>query len=652
MSAHDSQLLAEGLVSALVASGVHDVVYCPGSRSAPLAYALADAERRGEVRVHVRLDERGAAFVAVGLSRAGMLGTGVPTLQDCGGRGSRPDTPLMDGRVPPRSHSGGQDNLPDEGDAASCAGVAGRAAAVTLAGARAVAVVTTSGGAVAELHAGVAEACHSGLPLIVVSADRPFELRGVGASQTTTQPGIFGPHVRATWDVPAGTLSDRRLTALVTRVVATAIGAPTGEPGPVHLNVGFRDPLVPDPATRRSGLTPISGVAGGAEAVCSAPASRLAAGTSGVGVRPFPLQPVAWEEVIDPGLRTVVVAGDGADPRAGEWARLADIPLLAEPSSGVTTSPAWVPHQQALLAPGAPGDGIEQVVLTGRPTLSRPVSALMAREGVRLVVHSPSPSWTDPAGHADVVVGALLDPVAPHEDHAWRQSWRRVGARVGERVRAELQSEGELTQASVAATVWEAPPGVLLLGASTPIRAVDLVAGAPGRADVVSNRGLAGIDGTIATARGLAWGSGQAVRALMGDLTFFHDASSLAATEGAEMVDVQVLVVDDHGGAIFAGLEHGRPEYAGDYPRWFATPQVASVEDLARAYGVAYQEVDTQVQLEALLAEPIRGLSVVHIRVWRDPRALARLAAAPDEERDALSAGPRASTGAPSRTGE
>lgn len=612
MSAYPSQLLAEGLVQALAAAGVRDVVYCPGSRSAPLAYALADAERAGALRVHVRLDERGAAFVAVGLSRAGMLAAVPPDAVPSHAVPPRPVPSAPAAEAPGAIAPAGRTAAVDEGDT-PLPGVAH-----TGAGARAVAVVTTSGGAVAELHAGIAEASHSDLPLVVVSADRPFELRGVGASQTTTQPGIFGPHVRAGWDVPAGTPADRRLGALVTRAVATAIGAPSGEPGPVHLNVGFRDPLVPDPQHR------------GAR-VMGAPGPHVMSGAP---------TPVPWEDVVDPTLRTVVVAGDGADPRAGDWAEAAGIPLLAEPTSGATTSAAWVPHQQGLLAPGGPGDEVEQVVLTGRTTLSRPVSTLLAREDVRVVVQAGNPRWADPAGCAAVVVPALVAPVGPHPDGGWRRRWVLAAAEIDHRVQEMVDGEDTesdrrggdpegITMAAAAAAVWDCPPGVLLLGASTTVRAVDLVAGTPGRRDVVSNRGLAGIDGTVATALGLAWGAERPVCAVMGDLTFFHDASSLAMTEGERPADVRVVVLDDHGGSIFAGLEHGRPEYTEDFPHWFATPQSVSVQALAQAYGAAYREVGSPGELRGVLAGPVGGLEVVHVRVRRDPAALAALAQAP-----------------------
>ncbi len=549
-----SEILADGVVRALAACGVRDVVYCPGSRDAPLAYALARAEREGLLRAHVRLDERGAAFLAVGLSRAAGIGSA-------------------------------QAFAP-------------------------VAVVTTSGGAVAELHAGVAEASHSGIPLIVVSADRPFELLGVGASQTTHQPGLFGSHVRDVWDVPADTPAGPSLDGIVTRAVSAALGVPSGRPGPVQINVGFRDPLVP--------LT----WPGGPESEV-APVERSSAS---LPTRILSAEPVAtpWEDALDPTLATVIVAGDGADPHAGEWAERAGVPLLAEPTSGATTSSAWVPHQQALLDTVL-AEGIRQVLVTGRPTLSRPVTALLSRPDIRLIVHSPVPGWVDVAGRAELVAAALDPAPAPHPDVEWAQAWRRAGVAVDRAMRPMVVAAGDArpTLASVARAVWEDVEGTLLLGASLTIRAVDLVAGAPGRAAVVSNRGLAGIDGTIATALGLAWGGAGPVNALMGDLTFFHDASSLMLSDSNPEADVRIVVLDDHGGSIFSTLEHGRDRYVDVHERWFATPQNAHVEDLARAYGAAFRRVGTMGDLRAVLGEPVRGREIIHVPLESDASLLA-----------------------------
>lgn len=542
--------LARAIVATLHAHGVRDVVYSPGSRCAPFAYALAQFEQAGLLRVHVRIDERGAGFFAVGLSRAGSF---------------------HDGRV--------EVSLP-----------------------RPVALIGTSGGAIAEYHAAVAEASHSSLPLIVVSADRPFEMQGVGASQTTRQVGIFADHVRDSWSIPAGITADHHVSAIVGRAVARACGAPNGRPGPVHMNVALRDPLTPD----------------------SWPLPDLPALSFGPKVhRSLPVE-LPWESVVDPSLRTVIIAGDDAAPEACEWAECAQIPLLAEPTSGVTHSSAWIPFQQAFLQSGVGLSAeIEQVIVTGRPTLSRPVSALLAREDVRIIVVSEHEEWPDVAGRADEVVAALGLARAPHSDADWLPAWRRLADAASIRVADLLREDaGTLTLPQIARQVWSQPVSTLVLGASNTVRAFDVAVDQPAPGFVVANRGLAGIDGTIATAYGLARASGSPVRAVMGDLTFFHDVSSLAVTAPETHPDVHIIVVDDEGGGIFASLEHGREQFTSLYPRWFDTRQEVSVSDLAAAYGAQYCEVNSENALAQELARPIHGVRVCHIRIPRPTAVL------------------------------
>lgn len=561
----DSIEVSRSIVATLQAHGVRDVVYSPGSRCAPFAYVLAQAEAEGLLRVHIRLDERGAAFFAIGLARA--VDPGAPF--------------------------------------------------------RPVALVGTSGGAIAEYHAGVAEAFHSQIPLIIVSADRPFEMRGVGASQTTEQAGIFGPHTRGVWDIPAGPAHHVR--GCVTRAIARALGRPSGVPGPVQINVGLRDPLVPS-------SLPFPVFPSDSAEVVSQIAERQ------------PL-PVAWEDCVDSSLRTVILAGDGADVDAVDWADAAQIPILAEPTSGVSMSPLWVPFQQAFLQPGSTlGEQIEQVVVTGRPTLSRPVSRLLARETVRVIVVSTDPEWVDVAGHAAAVVPALLPAQNAHQvtttreaiagdiqSPEWLAAWLSAAQTARSRARDFLRSNSDslpsapLSVPVVADLVWKAQVPTLILGASNTIRAIDLVASTPSNAHVISQRGLAGIDGTIATAFGLARGSEQPVRVLMGDLTFFHDVSSLAVTEPEATPDMHIIVLDDGGGGIFASLEHGRQEFSDLYPRWFATQQRADIAHLTLAYGGEYVSVSTLSELEAELARPIQGVRVTHVRVPRPDEAFAQL---------------------------
>jgi len=531
-----SAALATVLVRSLAALGVRHAVLCPGSRSAPLAYALAE----GPLDLHVRIDERAAGFLALGLAKA----SGDPAV-----------------------------------------------------------VVTTSGTAVANLHPAVLEASHAGVPLLVLSADRPHELRGTGANQTTDQVKLFGAAVRSFAEIPApderpaaGAGQAAAWRAVAVRAVAAARGTLTGDPGPVHVNVAFREPLVPGDAAEPP--------AGAVTAVVGRPAGPVA-------------------EVLEAGPRTVVVAGDGAGAAARELAEAAGWPLLAEPSSGARAGASAVGPYRLLLDHPALGARIERVVVLGRPTLSRPVSALLARDGVEVVVVPPRPVWPDAAGTAARVVAAVAaEPGAG--DGSWLDAWRAAGTAAAAAIDGVLDAEaaaGRLTGPFVAREV-AAAGGTLVAGSSNPVRDLDLAAH-PGAVAVLANRGLAGIDGTLSTASGVALALGGPVRCLVGDLTFLHDAGGLLVGPGERRPDLQVVVVDDGGGGIFGLLEHGERALRGAseaevFERVFGTPHGAALEPLCAAYGAGYTAATDAETLRKALASPPPGTSVVHVRIARD----------------------------------
>ncbi|TDE91765.1 2-succinyl-5-enolpyruvyl-6-hydroxy-3-cyclohexene-1-carboxylic-acid synthase [Occultella glacieicola] len=536
-----SAATARALVGELVAAGVRDVVLAPGSRSAPLAYALLAAERAGWLRLHVRVDERSAGFVALGIARV-----------------------------------------------------------------RPAAVVTTSGTAVANLHPAVLEASHSGAPLLVLSADRPHELRGVGANQTTDQADLFGSALRWSGEIPADdAVPARGVRTAVVRAVAAARGLRSAHPGPVQLNVAFRDPLAPGddwvpgpPPTTSTELTP---------AAVSAPT------------------------VLDRGPRTVIVAGDGAGAAAVRLAAVSGWPVLAEPGSGARHTAAAVSGYRVLLAHPGLGPRIERVVVLGRPTLSRPVSALLARTEPRVVVVGPGPDWVDVAGNAAAVHGAVdVAGEITIDERAWAGRWALASAAAERALADDPTNEAvptaersgpmvpdPLDGARVARAVLEAG-GTVMLGSSMAIRDADLAApvgAGENAARVFANRGLAGIDGTISTATGLALATGSPVRALIGDLTFQHDVGGLARGRLEPEVDLQVIVLNDDGGSIFATLEHGTAAHAEDFDRLFGTPQGLDLGALAAGFGARHRVVATSADLAAALADPGRGRSVVEVRL-------------------------------------
>lgn len=549
---------ARAILSALDDLGLTHILYCPGSRSAPFAYALESGAFGGHAMPV--LDERGAGFAAVGLARTGALP----------------------------------------------------------------AVIVTSGTAVAELTPAVLEASHARLPLLVMSADRPGELRGVGASQATFQSGLFGVHARACVDLEPQEPS-RALVGQLSRAVAAACGAPTGTPGPVQINVAFRDPLTPQSRA--------SGAAG--DSRDEAMASFVPRPTR---VQPTNAAPERWEDVVGAARAGLIVAGEGASPLAAQWSRASGFPLLAEPASGAWAGGGVTPYEQAIVSSPLAGE-VDTVVVTGRPTLSRPIHALLARPDVRVVVVDAHAPWVDISGNASVVVPALVAPLRPTCGAEWAARVHAAADEAGLRIDALLAAGSGRTMLSLARAVASATRGPLVLGASNPVRAFDLAVESLAGRPVFSNRGQAGIDGTIATAVGIAAGLGSAriatpdrageprddargraqasrVTAVMGDLTLCHDASSLAlaAATGAEL---DIIVADDEGGGIFATLEHGNAATPEAYDRWFGVAQHVNYEALAAAYGVGFARAATPSELAAVLADPPAGPRLIHAPVER-----------------------------------
>lgn len=581
---------AHTLVETLARLGVREVVLAPGSRSAPLAYALAHAVRSGRhpgLRLHVRVDERDAGFLALGLAKGATLCSAAP-----------------------------------------------------------VAVVTTSGTAVANLHPAVLEAHHAGVPLLLLTADRPHELRGTGANQTADQVGMFGGATRLALDVPAptsrpGELGDLR--AQLVRAVAAAIGARTAAPGPVQVNLAYRDPLVPTTAD----LEMLSQHGSSDDGPEPAPDGLLRLqGLAEVVPRDTSTDAPAHVVALADEPATVVVAGDGAGEIARTLAEARGWPLLAEVSSGAAAGPNLVAAHRLVLGGSSLTAQVRQVVVLGRPTVSRPVQSLLG-SGARVVVVAPgAEQWPDAARAASVVLaavpGAWLDQtaetgtVAPGTAHApgWLVRWQEASVAARTVVEAAVLdgsgtgggSGARPTSLAVAAEVARAsqPDDVLVVGSSSPARDVELVAEWDDTPVVVSNRGLAGIDGTVSTVLGVALaaqaGGTTTVRALLGDLTFLHDVGGLLRGPDEPAVQAQLVVVNDDGGAIFATLEHGRPEHADIFERVFATPHGADLGSLCAGYGVPHEVVSTVERLREVLAAPQAGVSVVEVVVDRAGR--------------------------------
>jgi 2-succinyl-5-enolpyruvyl-6-hydroxy-3-cyclohexene-1-carboxylate synthase len=510
--------------------GVTDAVVCPGSRSTPLAVALAE-----RLRVHVRLDERSAAFFALGLA----MSTGRPTV-----------------------------------------------------------ICTTSGTAAAELHPAVAEAHHARVPLIVCTADRPPELQNVGASQTIDQVGLFTTSTR--WADSPGVPEDTEQSSwrqLAARSLTEALDHPLG-PGPIHLNLAFREPLVGEPG-------PL-------------PESTEARPTSTRNVRPVLQAPLHG--------RGLFIAGAHAtSDRAGllELGEALGWPVLADPRSGCRV-PGTVAAADAIVRTEVPLP--ETIVLLGTPWLSKALSEYVskaANAGSRIVAVNP---WQriDPTrvvtefhdAEPDAFVAAAR-ATAASSGPEWLALWHSFEAHAQAAIDRELGDN--LNEPQVARRLALAAANndaTIMVSASMPMRDLEWFAPAlPNPPRVLSNRGVNGIDGVISTALGVA-ASGQRTIALMGDLAFLHDVSGLVNLPD---LPCTFVVVDNGGGGIFSFLPQSTAIPTDSFEQLFGTPPTSDVSSVARGFGLEVLEVDTTDALDAVFRTALdQGRTspvLLHVRV-------------------------------------
>jgi 2-succinyl-5-enolpyruvyl-6-hydroxy-3-cyclohexene-1-carboxylate synthase len=543
-----STALATVLADELLRCGVREAVLAPGSRSTPLALALYELEAEGRVRLHVRIDERSAGFLALGLAKA----SGYP--------------------VP---------------------------------------VVTTSGTAAANLHPAVIEADQSGVPLLLLTADRPPELRATGANQTIDQVKLFGDAVRlfaevGTAERVAGLTAYWR--ALAGRAWAAASGTLTRNPGPVHLNLAFREPLVPDGTF--DWPEPLGGREHGA-AWTSAEAPAV--------VAPNVRLPA----------RTLVIVGDTSPSMGRAASILAEEhgwPVLSEPSGNARRGPNAISTGSLLLEIESFIDAArpDQILVVGRPTLSRAVLALLRDPRSSVVVVAATTNWADATRSATQVLPGLPAADGHHEPDAdWLALWQDAEASASTALDGVLDSDGA-EELGLARALYAALPAdsLLFLGSSMPVRDVFTAAAPRDGVTVLANRGAAGIDGTVSSAVGaaLAWqrdGGGRAF-ALMGDLTALHDANGLVLGPDEPEPDLTVVVVNNDGGAIFGLLEQGQEEYADAYERVFGTPVGVDFAAWCGATQTPHTRVDSvSAALDAAMDPRSGGIRIVELRTDR-----------------------------------
>lgn len=554
-------LWARVLLSALHRSGVRDVCVTPGSRSTPLAYA---AHTHEGLRTTVHIDERAAAFFALGLAKATR---------------------------------------------------------------RPVALVCTSGTAAANYYPAIIEASLAGVPLIVLSADRPLELRGTGASQTIDQVHLFGTHVRhfAETALPvASPASLRRLSALADQAAAIAQAAPVG---PVHLNVPFADPLPPIP-------TEDPGFAALAEEALAHASHLIPARPSFDEAALLPLV-----QRLQAAERGLIVAGPALDASSASivcaLARRTGFPIVADVASGLRFHPearglAMTHPEAALRAPALAEDGPDLVIRLGSLPTSATLNKWLERHQPWLAVLQPDLMRRDPEALAHLTLEGDVATMLSGLVHALptdlpRTSWADRLLRAD---RAVSEVFAQATDSVEALTVREAmqamPAGSgVFLSNSMSIRYADAVCGdAADDLQVLVSRGANGIDGITSTALGVALGLDRPTLLVTGDLAFLHDLGGLLAARHLKSPFV-ALVLNNDGGAIFSHLPVSRfPEI---FEPYFGTPHGCRFADAASLFGLDHSVASNPTEAANHVAQAIASgrPTIVEVPTARTDEALA-----------------------------
>jgi 2-succinyl-5-enolpyruvyl-6-hydroxy-3-cyclohexene-1-carboxylate synthase len=501
-----STTLARTLVRQIIEAGVTDVVISPGSRNAPLSMAFYEASQRKLITLHTRIDERTAAFFALGITKAT----------------NRP--------VP---------------------------------------IVCTSGTAVANYHPAVLEASHSNLPLLVITADRPAELRRTGANQTTEQARIFGKAVRYFADISGA-------------AYPMVLPFNSLKSGPVHLNVQFSEPLAAD--GDGDWLANIS---------IHPPTdfNRKKAGT-----------------FYTKSTRGILVVGhDRGGIEVEEVEKFADAlgwPLIVEDPLSFESA---ISHASIFLTSKPITDELspDTVVVIGRTTLSRSINRLIATARKSIVIDSRVLT-VDSDRHADQRFTELPTVDVPPVDAEYVERWNKFAHRAAKKV-SELNTWSE---ALVAREIGNGVPSgsSLFISSSRPIRDIEGFASPRSGVETFANRGLAGIDGNISTALGIASQRKETI-AVLGDLSFLHDITGLIHNEE---INLKIIVIDNNGGGIFSTLPHRGVE---GFETIFGTPHNLDLVKIADAFGLETAVITKQAELITELSKPVVGTSLVVVKV-------------------------------------
>ncbi|HEY4898791.1 MAG TPA: 2-succinyl-5-enolpyruvyl-6-hydroxy-3-cyclohexene-1-carboxylic-acid synthase [Candidatus Nanopelagicaceae bacterium] len=492
----NATMLARNMVRQLIENGVSDFVLSPGSRNAPLSIALYEAETAGIINVYVRIDERGAAFFALGLSKA-------------------------------------TDNY--------------------------VAVICTSGTAAANFHPALLEAYHSANKLLVITADRPARLRRTGANQTTLHVGLLEPV--KTFDIAQAADISHLITS-----------------GPAHLNIQFDEPLMPDDRSDwLAGMAPH--------------ATEYSKEKNNSVFYPLP--------------HGVVVVGHdraGLDKESiTHFATTLGWPLIAEDPLSFPTS---IAHAALFLSDSGIRTGFkpEQIIIIGRTTLSRSISALIS-ECEDVIVVDPRALTIDTARSASEIFNDLPD-FHLTSDANWLKRWHEAAAIADKAIKLSWSE-----QAAIKVIVENIPDeAALFVGSSRPIRDIEAFARPRSGISTFANRGLAGIDGNLSCAFGIAEKFERSF-AIIGDITFLHDISAMANPSAANLT---IFIIDNNGGGIFNTL----PQSGVDgFEKIFGTPHNLDLENVIHGFGSRVTKVKNQSDLIRSIMHFTPGLNFVVVEV-------------------------------------
>ena len=495
-----STSLARVVVRQLIEAGITDAVISPGSRNAPISLAMYAASEKGLLKLHIRIDERSAAYFALGLAKAS----------------SRP--------VP---------------------------------------IVCTSGTAVANYHPAVLEAHHSNVPLLVLTADRPAILRRTGANQTTEQARIFGNAVRYFADVSGG-------------VFPLELPLDSLHRGPVHLNLQFEEPLLPDEDS--NWLNEIK-----------------------VAPRVKPAGKSAGTLKVNTTRGVLIIGHDRGGLTVAEVSKIAsdlEWPVISEDP---LSFPEAISHAALFLASPAIRKNLvpETVVVIGRTTLSRPINALIASAKTQIVI-DPRMATVDTYRVADQRFIAAPKVVSKPADPDWHEQWRKLSLRT-----AKLVSEiSNWSESALARELASQLTGAVFIASSRPIRDLENFATPRTGIETFANRGLAGIDGNISTALGIATARPSAT-AIIGDLAFLHDLTGLVGNTSANL---RIIAINNDGGGIFSTLPQAN---VAGFETVFGTPHGLDLEKIAAGLDISAKTISSFAELKSELAKPISGISVL-----------------------------------------